>query len=801
MRDLVLDLRVVWRQLLTKPLSSAVAVLTLALGLGVNTVAFTIVNGLLFKGPATAAREGVGRILTIPGGDEEGNASIAEFERFAAATRGAVDLAAEARVTMAWRHEGVATTVWALAITPNYFSTVTPQVLQGDIRVESRPHEMPTIVIGERFWRDALGARSLSGLSLQLNGIEMAVTGVMRESFNGPAGLYAPDVWVPLSAFDSANHSRFTRGDTRWLFLLGKMMPGITVAEVQSRVTRAAADMSREWPDTHRGRRAHFRLLSEANAELRGVAIAASLSMAVIGLVLLLACFNVTNLLLARAIDRERDMGIRTALGARPSRLFRLIVIEGLVLSVASGSLAMIVAAWTQSLAGAFAIPIDVPQRIDLSIDWRVLTFAGVLMVVAGFLPAVWPAISAARVNVSRVLGAQSATVVSGRPSGLRRWLVGVQMAGSTAFLSLAMLFIQSYSQLLDADLGFDREHLLVLDVDPVAHGQSPADAGRYAVQLLDAIRAVPGMRSAALVDRAPFFIGFDRPTKVWPSASGCSDEGCPEYPTYAVGPQYFDTLGVVLVGQGISGDAQGETIVVNDAFARERWANGNGLGQMLRVGPEGRPVTVAGIVGQTHTRGFGREAPALFVPFEAQHLAQGFSIVARSNVPSATLVRTVADAARVVNPDVPVVALKTMQQRMAVQLWPFRTLSALFTICGGLALILSVVGLAGVVVHSVSRRIREFGVRLSLGATSSDLLREVLGGGFRLLAPGMAAGVVLALAVSRLAQALFVGVDVLNPLTYLGVVLIESTVVLLACAGPARRAARVDPLVALRSH
>ena len=432
MNGLQQDLRLAIRQLRRRPAFLATAVLTLAVGMGVNAVAFSVVNALLFKWSATRDTSGAGRIATTPGGEEGGYGSLAEFVRFSDATRGAVSMAAEARSSMAWRHDGTTETAWVLLVSSNYFSMVDAPVIVGRMHVAAVPGGAPSVAIGERFWRQKLQSRSLAGLTLRLNNVDVMVSGVVPEWFHGPAGIYSPDVWLPLDELALfGSPARLQARDARWLFMMGQLASGVSIAEAQGRLDAAAAAMAREWPETHHGRGARFRLFNEGNSELRAINSVGAVAMGIIGLVLLLACFNVANLLLARAVEREREMGIRAALGAKPGRLIRLVVTEGFVLASLSGALALLIASWTQSLVGAFAIPIAEPQHIDLTPDANVVGFVIALVMIAGVLPGVWPAIACARVNVTRVLGSQGANSAGGRPSPLRRWLVGAQIAGS----------------------------------------------------------------------------------------------------------------------------------------------------------------------------------------------------------------------------------------------------------------------------------------------------------------------------------------------------------------------------------
>lgn len=796
LQDLQLSVRHLWH----RPAFTLTAVLTLAIGMAVNTVAFTVVNGVLFKG-STISSTNVGRIATTPSGEEVGYASLAEYQRFAEATKGSLDLAAEGRLSMAWKHETTTETAWVLFVSSSYFSMVDARAVAGQVRVARAVDGVPSVVIGERFWRGKLNAASLSGLTLRLNGTDVSVAGVLPESFRGPAGLYSPDVWLPLDDLVLFSTSpALQKRDSRWLFLLGRVRPGVSVPEVKGHVDAAVAAMAHDWPDSHRQRGARFRLFDEGNSELRMLRTAAGVAMGIIGLVLLLACFNVANLLLARAVERERDMAIRAAIGASATRLVRLVMTDGILIATLSGAAALVLSWWTQSLVGSFAIPIDQPQHIDLTPDATVVAFILGLVLVAGILPGLWPALTAARVDVLRVLGSQGGSS-GGRPSPIRRWLVGAQIAGSTAFLAIAALFVQSHGNLSVADLGFEKDRLVVAELEPASHGYDADRSKQYLEALLARVRSLPGVTDTALADRVPFFIGFERTTPVSSAVAPCEADTCPKYATMAVGPGYFKTLGIRLTaGREFSAGGAAE-VVINQPLARQQWPDGRGVGETLRIGDRGDTVTVIGITAKTRTRGLDREQPTLYVPVRHDHFEGGLTVVARTATAPEALVRPFVEAAQTLDPNVSMVSVKPMRQRVAVQLWPFRTLSWLFAICGGLALILATAGLAGVVIHAVNRRLKEFGVRLSVGATPRHLVADVLRTSGRLLLPGLITGTLLAAVAARLVQAAFVGVNVLNPLTYLAVALLECVIVIVASISPALRAARVDPLIALRSQ
>jgi predicted permease len=798
------DLKLAIRQLARRPWFALSGVLTLGIGMGVNAIAFTVVNGLLFKHSEIRDSDDLGRLATTPGGEEGGYASLEEYRRFQAATRGAVELAAEGRLSLAWRRGATTEPAWVLFVSPNYFSMLPVEPIAGRVDVSPGANRPPSVVVGERFWRRKLASAAISGLTLRLNNVDVGVAGVMPESFTGPSGLYSPDVWLPLGDLALFRTSAsLQKTDYRWLFLMGRLAPGSSVPEVQGRLDTAVSAMAKEWPASHRERGARFRLFKEGNAERRAIGSAAMVVMGLIGMVLLLACFNVATLLLARAVERERDMGLRAALGAGALRLTRLVLTEGVVLASLAGVMAVALARWTQALVGSVALSIDQPQHIDLTPDGTVIGFVLLLVVVAGVLPGLWPATMAVRVDLVRVLGAPGGQSAGGRPSPMRRWLVRAQVVGSTAFLAMAVLFAQSYGRLSIADLGFASDRLLIAEFEPAAHGYDAEGAQRYAEALTARVGALPGVAAVALADRAPFFIGFEHLTPVSSAGNACRADKCPSYATMAVGPGYFRTMGIALAGgrEFEAGRGGSEQAIVNGPLARDLWQEGRGIGQTIRIGEREEPVTVVGVTTRTQTRGLEREQPTLYVPVGPDQFPSSLTLIVRTAMPPEELIRPVREAAMAIDPNVPLWSLRTMRERVDIQLWPFRTLSWLFWTCGLLALALTTVGLTAVVVHAVNQRRREFGVRMSLGARRGDIVLEVLRSSAILLAPGLVIGILLAAVGAHVAQAAFVGVDVLNPLSYALVATAESVIVGLACLWPALKASRADPLTVLRAE
>lgn len=799
------DLIYAFRQLTSHPGISIAAILTLAIGMALNAVAFTAVNSFLFKGRTGAQVEGAGWVLDGGGRSAPGDQGIspAEFERLTAATAGALTTAVEGRTPLARQNAGTTEAVWALLVSSAYFQILDATPLAG--RLLSSSDGTAAAVVSERFWRDRLDAAPIGSTTVTLNGLSVPVIGVLPDSFAGPGGLYEPELFLPYEARRVLQlPKRLEQDTTRWLTMFGRLAPGVTIAEIDVRLKTGADAIAKEWPKTHAGRTARFRLFKDRHPEAAGLAWIAAAGMAAVGLVLLIACFNVANMLLARAIERRREMAIRTALGASRLRIVRQQITESLLLAMLAGLSAAVVAIWAQELMSVFAIPVPMPQRVNLTPDYRVMLFVAVMVVAAGILPALAPALQATKLNLVTALSAQGHSGSGGRPSPARQGLMIVQVAGSTAFLIVAALFGQSFIWTANIDPGFETERAIALSLDPSAHGHTPESARVTIDGVVERLRSVPGIEGVAVASRIPFYIGFARLTEVADGEQQCANEGCPTVDTYAIGPTYFATMGIPVVRgrefEAASSEPNG--VVINEVFAKRWFPSGNAVGQTLRIGDLGEPRVVIGVSRQTLLRGFPeRAAPALYLPIASSDYESAVAIVVRTTGDPSPLVRAVAEAVYQVDSKVPLMSLRTMTEVLELPRWPWRTASLFFGVCGVLALLLATTGLVAVMSHAVNQRMREFGVRVAVGATSRQLLRDVIGSGLRVVAPGVAVGLVAAVLLSRAVRSMLVGVGLADPMTYIAIALLQAVIALAACLVPARRAMRVDPLVALRSE
>jgi putative ABC transport system permease protein len=797
---MVNDLRLAFRQIGRRPAFSAVAILALAIGLAINTVAFSAVNAFLFKGRAGSDVDGAGRIVPGGVGSDEQGFSWPEYELLAAVTQGALTTAAQDRSTFSWRRTGTTETVWALIASTTSFDIIEARPRAGRLFAPQDAGK-PAAVVSERFWREQLSEAPIGTTTLTFNGVETPVVGVLPDSFEGPGGLYAPQLWVPAESRAVWQPSRVESETNLGVGVIGRVATGATIPAINARLQTAAATIARQWPRTHARRTARFELMSEWVPELQAIARASVAGMAAVGLVLVIACFNVTTMLLARGVERQREIGIRAAVGASRWRLLRQQMVEGLVLSGLAGMAAAVVAIWSQDLLSAFAIPISTPQRLNVAPDITVIAFIGAMVVAAGILPALAPAVGAARLDLVRALSAQGHSGCGGRPSRARRALVFLQIAGSTAFLTVAALFVQSFMWTGTVDPGFETERAVVVSVDPSGNGYDTERSRLTIEQMVQRLKGVTGVVDVAVADRLPFYIGFARTMPVGIRDVPCAGGGCPRVVTYSVSANYFRTMGTAMSrGRGFAGSAVA-TVVVNETFAQQFFPSSDALGQVLSLGDSGRRHEIVGVARNTLQRGFGENpAPALYLPLYLDDYGRGLAIVARTAGDAATMVRPIGEALYEVDPQI-APEVMTMAARLEMPRWPAQAASRFFGVCGALALLLATIGLAAVMSHAVGQRTREFGVRLSIGATGGHLRRDVLASGFRVIVPGVGVGVIGGLLLARAIRSAIVGVNVDDPTTYVGVALLQAAIALGACLLPAYRASRVDPLTALRAE
>jgi predicted permease len=801
MDALLADLRYAARNILRRPGFSALAVLTLAVGIGVNAVAFTAVNALLFHPLVFNGVDRLGWIMLASLGNPYGQLSYTELAELKRHARVFDAVSGQGRLPLAMMVDGRAEQIWTLFVSDDYFRALDTRAAAGRLIDRSDTARSDLVaVVSHQFWRTRLKGAPLAGRSIAIAGRTVSIVGVVSDGFQGPGGLYAPDVWLPLEKAAALGLPERLLDDDRWLGAFARLADGASAAQARTDLAALVAQLPppRD-PGDARERRLGYFPMRDGHPEVRGLAPYVWIAMAIVGLVLLIACFNVAALLLARAAERRREIGIRTALGAGRARIVRQLVTEGLVLAVLSGLAALALAAWSGRLLEVFSLPAPIPQRLNLQIDARLIAFTGLMVLIAGILPALLPALHATRRNLvsSMRIGASG----EGRRSRARSAFVTAQIAGSTLFLATSLLFVRSFWNASDIDLGFDTNRLVVAQLAPATHGVEGPRAEAFAREVAARLNTVPGL-TVALTDRAPFSVGFPRTAPVSTATFECVPPQCKPTVFHTAGPRYFEALGLPLRAGREFDERDLQTrraIVVNETMARRLWPGQSPLGQPVKIGAARTPAEVVGVVGDIAPGYMGRPPEPLFYQPMASADFNAFALVVRTSGSEGAAIATIRDVVHAVAPALPFASIEPMNEKLKLQLWPRRTAAGFLVICGSLALLLATVGLFGVTYFTVRQRTREFGIRVALGARPADVIRQVMTEGVTLAVPGAAAGLLLAIAAGRLTSRMLLGVSPADPVSFAATAAIELAVALAACALPARRATQADPMLALR--
>jgi putative ABC transport system permease protein len=789
------DVRHACRLLRNRPLFAIVAVTTMGVGLAATTLVFAVVNAFFIKGAQGTDIPGLGGIA-MGNGPEPDFASFREYEALSSEVT-SLDIAAAARVPVSYRTSEGVETLWTLVVSRNY-----PDLIGARAAFGSFVRSGPSALVSTRFWHDRLGRAPLGGLTLVINNVDVAVVGVMPDDHRDPGGFYDPALWLGLEDWDALGLPRRAREPTsRILGLPARLRGSATAALAQREVAAVAGELQRRWPDTNAGRSARFAVFGQSDSEMQALTAVSAVAMAMVALVLLVAVFNFAGLLLARAVDRQREMSIRTAVGAGRGQIVRQLVVESLVVAGLGGLVALIVAWWSEPLLGFFAIPAPVPQRLHVAPDRTVIGFIAVALAGCGVLAGVIPARRAMRLGAAGVMSATA--LLSGRDrSGLRTMVVALQIAGATLLLTMAAVFVDGARVAHGVAVGFERERAVLVELDPAAHGFEGARAQLIVDDVQTALRTLPGVSDVAVTDRLPFYVGFPARVEVSVDGAPCAVQNCPEAGTYRVGPGYFRALRIPLRRGRELEPGDSDAVVISETMARRFGTPDDLLGRWIAVGPEGRRMQVIGVAADILHRSLSeRPEPYLYLPIEGSTFDAPVTVVAATEGPPGPIAATVRQRIGAVARDLPIRSLQTMAQRLDDRARRGEAFIALFFgTCGTLALFLSAVGLGGSVWFAVEQRRREFGVRAAIGAEPAMLRRLVLRDGLTLAVPGIVVGLIGALGLLRIMAAYASGIDIGGPMPYVLAALLQLAIVLAASALPGRRAAGADPLTILRT-
>ena len=808
MQALLQDVRYALRSLRKSPGFALVAVLTIGLGVGVNTTVFTWMQTLVlrpFPGVERADRL-VALYTRPPGVDADWVISYPAYRDWRDGSRAFEGIAVSRIEQLGLRSGGPPERVWGQLVSANYFDVlgVRPQLGRGFLADEERA-AAPVAVISHKLWRRAFGAdRGVVGRRVMLNGRDMTVVGVAPERFAGLSPGLAFDIWLPVTlqpALMPIRHgSIYNRGD-RWLQTVARLRAGVSLEQARGDLAAVQSRLAETYPEDRSFGATIVRLRDSGPAAQMVPLLSALLG--VTGLVLLIACANLAGLLLARATGRLREIGIRLALGAGRGRLVRQLLTESAVLSLAGGAAGVLFAQWARDAIRPLLPSESMPLGLEFSTEPRVLLFALIVALATGLVFGLVPALQASRPDLVAALK----SAVGPGPRGRFR-AQGALVAGEIALclvsLVCAGLFVRGLQRAQRVDPGIrEPEGVLLASTDFALAGYGDSTGQALADRLLEQARALPGVSTATLASIVP--LGFGGGESDYTEVEGYVPQPRENMIVCFnnVGSDYFSTLGIpILQGRALDRTDGRDALpvaVVNEAFARRYFPGTSPLGRT--VDQDGRRMTIVGVAGDgKYVSLTEAPQPLVYRPY-AQHYVPYLTLHLRSAGDPRRLERALRGVFERTDPALPVLDVRAMAESMGVAML-FQHMGAwLLSVFGVLALALGAVGLYGVLAFTVAQRAREIGVRIAVGASQRDVVALVVGDAARLAGIGLAAGLVLAVAAARLLRSQIFGVSPLDPVTFVAVVVLLAAVALLAAWVPARRAARVDPIVALSAE
>ena len=802
------DLKFAWRMIVRRPAFTATAVLILGLGIGANATIFSWVETVLLDPlPGVPASD---RLVSIHGTSPTRSDLSVSYPNYvdmqAARPAGFEDLTAFRALALNMRIGTDPKRGWGELVSSNFFDVlgVRPALGRGFLPADaSAPDKEPVVVISHGCWQRSFNADpGVVGRTLTLNNRAFTIVGVAPAGFRGSLAGLSFDVFVPITMQKAvmAGDRLGQRGNS-WLTVFGRLSPGATGKQAQSSIGVVADRLAREYPRNNEGRGGTAVPLWKDGASGLLLPMMATL-MAVVGVVLLIACANLAGLLLARAAGRNREVAVRLAIGASRGRLVRQFLIESLLLAIGGGCAGIILSYWTSGLLTAFIPPTPFPVDFSASISASVLAFSVAVTFVTALVFGLVPALRASRPDVASTLKDAAGSVTAGRGRGrLRQTLVVGQVALSLLLLICAALFVRSLDRAQLVDPGYSMRQGLIASLDLLPNGYDEKRGIVFFQQLLQRLSALPQVEAATVAYSMPLDISSGSDMSV--DIDGYQPRQGEDVHAYynRVAPRYFETLGIPIVrGRAIDDtDVEGKplAIVINETMARKYWAGTDPIGRTVKFG-EG-PATVVGIA-KDGKYGKLNEAPRnyIYIP-EYQYFRPDMQLQVRtSGDPGAALPAIQAEIRRL-DPNLPLFDARTVEEHMQLSVFIPKMASSLLGFFGGLALLLAVVGLYSVVAYSVAQRTREIGIRMALGAGRPAILGMVLRQGMALTAIGLAIGIGLALAAAQGLKSQLLGLTATDPVSFGGMTLALLVVAVAACALPARRASRLDPLTALR--
>jgi predicted permease len=808
------DIRFGFRMLAKTPGFTFIAIITMMLGIGANTTIFSVVNAILIRPlPVYQPERLVNLHSTSPDGSSFHSFSYPDYVDYRDQNAVFDGLAAYTINTYSMTTTGQSERIFGIVTSENFFTVmgIRPALGRFYTTEENRTETgEPVAVLSHGYWqRRFAGDAQVVGQTLTLNGHAYHVIGIAPPKFTGPRVAFAPDIYVPtwtqpLALASLAHWLDDRRGGS--LEIVGRLKPGVTVQAAQANVSAIAQRIAEAYPDSHKGKGVEVRPTNTGLGQMETAAIGfMSVLMAIVGLVLLIACANVAGLMLSRSAARRKEIAIRLAMGASRGRIVRQLLTESVLLFLCGGTAGLLLAAWFTDLLLGFKPPVPFTLELDLGFDWRVLTFTLLVSLVTGIVFGLAPALQASRADVLPAL--KDETAGGGyRRSRLRSLFVIGQVAISLVLLVSTGLFLRSLQHARSLDPGMNPENVINVGFDLSIQGYDEERGKQFYRQLMERVSALPGVQSAALARNVPLTGGN---MELGINVEGREPpQGSRSFHTdfNVIGPKYFSALGINLLrGRDFDErDKEGapRVAVVNETMARRFWPGEDAIGKRFYLGQlsDGEPVEIVGIVRDGKYRTLGEDPRPYFYLSSGQEYQPQMTLHVRTDAGNAAnVLAALRHEVDSIDRTIPFLDVMPLTRAIGVSLIPIKVASSVAGFFGLVGLLLAAVGIFGVVSFSVSQRTREIGIRTALGAQPTDVLKLIIAQGMRLAIIGVVLGLLASIAVTRLLASLLYGISATDAVTFIAVSGLLVLIALVASYIPARRATRVDPVTALR--
>jgi len=790
--------------------ASAIAILSIGLGIGANATIFSMVSRFVLRPAPVGDPSTLLTLKTTHDGDQCCNDfPLPVFKDVRDQTKSFSGIAAyDELIAASIGGSGEPERVWGQAVTANFFTVLQLPMLVGR-GFASSEENATEIVLGAGLWQRRFNSDpDIAGKTVMLSGRLFTVIGVAPARFHSIDQILNAEFWVPLGNAPqlAPNLANSNARDMHWLAVVGRLKPGVTRSQAGAELKTLAARLAIAYPETDKGNgfvSMPAGLLSDKQSKMMNLFLA-SLGIVVL-LVLSIAGANVANLLFAQAADRQRDMAVRLALGATRGRLQRQMLTESLLLGLGGGVLGILLSLWSTRALSSLHLPAPIPLNLTISVDWRVLLYSLMLSVLCGMLLGIAPAWAASRPLLANALKGEDALARPGRRISLRNLLVVLQIAMSVVLLCVTGLFLRSLESASGIDIGFRSQNLLIMSVDPRLHSYSPERTAAFLNQLRERAEALPGVESAAVTDFAPLSMG-GRSDGLSVVGSSDSEDGT-STDLYVASPGFFETIGIPrIAGNDFSNETAAEPKVgiVNEAFVNRVLKGKNPIGVLVTGG--GVNYRIIGVVGNIKSRSVGEETRPVLYRSMVQNVGSdpsflGYTLVVHTASNPAGVAEAVRRQIHALDPAMAIFNEQTMEEHVRNAFFLPRLAAALFGTFGFIGLALALIGLYGVMSYAVSRRTREIGIRMALGAQPGTVERLVVRQGMVLTLIAVALGWPAAWMLAKMASSFLYGIQPHDALTFAAVPPFFAVVALAACYLPARRAASIDPMQALRTE